>query len=104
MRGQPIDVTGMRFGILTALELSHIEKQGAYWVFKCDCGERTHLRLKDVRYGNTASCGCQKNVNKSNGWKKHKPTIDINRPWRKADQVDDRWLVLVGERCPRSAP
>lgn len=27
----------------------------------------------------------------------------INRPWRKDEQVDDRWLFLVGERAPRLA-
>lgn len=95
-----INITGMRFGILTAVELSHRPEggQGAHWRCSCDCGGTTVVRSKDLRNGNTASCGCKKPYRG-----KTAPVLDINRPWRKADQVDDRWLVLVGERCPKAA-
>jgi hypothetical protein len=100
-RARPhLDVTGGRYGILTAVRLIEVGSQGAVWEFKCDCGTVTNVRLKDVRYGNTASCGCKKT---GPGGPHRKAELDINRPWRKADQVDDRWLWLVGERAPRMA-
>lgn len=96
-RNPRLDVTGMRFGILTALGYSHSsEGQGSVWRFRCDCGNETLARLKDVRHGNTASCGCKK---LRTGFKINQPAFDINRPWRKQDAVDEHWLVLIGERC-----
>jgi hypothetical protein len=95
---QLLDVTGARYGILTAMRRVDVGAQGAIWEFKCDCGNTANIRLKDVRHGNTASCGCMKS---GPGGRYRKAELDINRPWRKADQVDDRWLALVGERAPR---
>lgn len=96
-----IDVTGMRFGILTAKKHAPTvaSRQGAHWLFKCDCGTSVLARLKDVRHGNTASCGCMKPYRG-----KDAKLLDLNRPWRKADHVDDRWLVLVGMRSPPHNP
>lgn len=96
--GVPIDVTGMRYGILTAVKRDRIDVQGAHWLFRCDCGAEKVMRLKDVRYGNTASCGCMKPYRG-----KDAPLLEVNRPWRKDEQVDQRMLVLVGECCPRPA-
>lgn len=101
MKGRPIDIAGMRYGILTVIELAPRPEggQGRHWRCRCDCGATTIARGKDIRNGNTASCGCMKS---GTGGKHRKPQLDINRPWRKGEHVDDRWLVLVGERCPSS--
>lgn len=98
-----MDVTDMRFGILTAKKSlgSDGKKQGTTWLFKCDCGKDHPARLKDVRYGNTASCGCLKPGIGTNTGIHRTPTLDINRPWRKSEQVDDRYLTLVGENAPK---
>lgn len=95
--GSSIDVTGMRFGILTAVKRveTAVRRQGSVWLFKCDCGTAALVRLKDARNGNTASCGCMKQYRG-----KFVPLLDINRPWRKDEHVDDRWLVLLGQRSP----
>jgi hypothetical protein len=101
-RGRAIDLAGMRFGILTVVALAPKPEggQGRHWLCKCDCGAKAIKRGKDLTNGNTASCGCKKT---GPGGRYRKPELDINRPWRKAEQVDDRWLVLMGERCPRAA-
>jgi hypothetical protein len=95
----PINITGQRYGILTAISLVDrpMNGQGAEWLCRCDCGKDHIARAKDLRYGNTASCGCLKNA-KGHGLpgRKRRPALDINRPWRKDEQIDDRWLVLVG--------
>lgn len=61
---RPLDITGQRFGRLTACERvprpKTDHKKNAWWECVCECGERirvraTHLRAKQVR-----SCGCLK--------------------------------------------
>ncbi len=59
-----------RFGLLTALEPAGvIERQGRHrirryrmWRFACNCGRKTVASAKDVRSGNTKSCGCRKKL------------------------------------------
>ena len=53
------DVTGYKFGRLTALYATD-QKSGGHtvWRFRCDCGNEIEQRLVDVKRGNTQSCGC----------------------------------------------
>lgn len=54
-----IDMTGMRFGRLVALGCAGRDGSGhARWRFACDCGRETVATGKNVRAGNTTSCGC----------------------------------------------
>lgn len=56
------DLTGIRFGRLTVLKLSHQEKSGRryryYWLCKCDCGNTYITRTDSLTCGNAKSCGC----------------------------------------------
>lgn len=62
MAGKPKDITGQRFGKLTAIKLDHIErvKQGTvhYWLYRCDCGNEKVIRKGEVSQGGSQSCGC----------------------------------------------
>ena len=55
-----IDETGNRYGRLTVLQ--PIEKLGPnnrlVWLCKCDCGTQKEIIGKNLRSGNTKSCGC----------------------------------------------
>lgn len=55
-----MDITGERYGRLTALYRTDIKKAGSgtYWMFQCDCGNKKVLRANVVRSGKTLSCGC----------------------------------------------
>jgi hypothetical protein len=56
---KPIDISGTRYGRLTALSLSHVGKDYMrYWLCQCDCGRTTTVYQADLRQGNTQSCGC----------------------------------------------
>ena len=65
-RGQPmkmhprvIDLTGHRFGRLTAVEyLGVAPGGGALWRCRCECGEETKARSQNLRDGAVVSCGC----------------------------------------------
>ena len=53
------DVTGERFGKLTAMYRSPTKPlKPAIWHFKCDCGRETVAYLGNVKSGKTTSCGC----------------------------------------------
>lgn len=54
------DLTGMRFGRLTVLELSHKDVYGYVWKCKCDCGNITNVYRMNLKDGSTKSCGCIK--------------------------------------------
>jgi len=67
------DLTGKRFGRLTAIE----RKKGprSVWVCQCDCGNMAEVDSSHLRSGATKSCGC----------------------WRK-DQLEMRKAQHVGKR------
>ncbi|MBQ9980168.1 MAG: hypothetical protein IJP23_03830 [Oscillospiraceae bacterium] len=53
------DITGQRFGRLTALQPVSRGKNGAVkWLFKCDCGTQHVALAANVLGGRTKSCGC----------------------------------------------
>ena len=53
------DITGLRFGRLTALHSTGVRKgSGIVWVCQCDCGKMVELGIEHLTSGNTKSCGC----------------------------------------------
>ena len=61
-QNRKIDITGKRFGFLTAIEPTE-QRAGnsVVWRCKCDCGNEKLVAVDLLREGNTQSCGCQKN-------------------------------------------
>jgi len=56
--GKRLDLTGQRFGRLVVLDFSHKDKDGlTYWKCQCDCGRTTTVPIRNLRSGNTKSCG-----------------------------------------------
>lgn len=56
-----IDITGQKFGRLTAIKPSERYNTGSkYWICKCDCGNPKPIVVRSVnlRRGNSKSCGC----------------------------------------------
>lgn len=87
MRKQRIDMTGQRHARLVGLSYSHTERNHAFWLFACDCGQQTIASGAKVRAGVTLSCGCYHRQVCSqrlmvHGWragKQHGPTY---RAWQ----------------------
>ena len=54
-----IDLTGQRFGRLTAI-IPTEKRRGrcVIWLCRCDCGNLTEVSLDDLRREHTKSCGC----------------------------------------------
>src|SRR5688500_5040703 len=53
-----VDMTGRRYGRLTAIERAGTIRGGAAWRFDCDCGNEITINGMAARNGNTKSCGC----------------------------------------------
>ena len=66
MSKDTLDITGNKYGNLTAVRYSHTGKNYMhYWVFKCDCGKEITTRKTAVISGHCKSCGClQKQIAK----------------------------------------
>lgn len=56
-----VDLTDETFGMLRAIEVvgSH-PKAGRLWRCECECGSEHVVSVRDLRSGNTTSCGCQR--------------------------------------------
>ena len=53
------DITGMRFGRLTAIRPASLQEGGAgFWKCRCDCGAEVICSKDSLCQGNTRSCGC----------------------------------------------
>lgn len=60
--GKFIDITGQKFGRLTAIERSYAKNKlgakGAFWKCRCDCGNEVDVSSYNLRNDITKSCGC----------------------------------------------
>lgn len=56
----PHDITGEKFGRLTAIELTDRRSPSgdAYWKCQCECGNVTEVKKSRLSGGYTKSCGC----------------------------------------------
>ena len=60
-RRKPYELTGERFGRLTVIRRGGKSSSGFCWICKCDCGNIVEVRGRNLRKGNTRSCGCYRN-------------------------------------------
>lgn len=57
--GKATDLTGMRFGRLTAIKRVGTKHGKALWLCKCDCGGQKETISTNLLRGQTTSCGCK---------------------------------------------
>lgn len=78
--GKFVDLSGNRFGKLTALRIE--EKRGNYYYYlcRCDCGNMKIVRGTNLKDGSIRSCGCLADESKRNNHKKklNSYSIDCN--------------------------
>jgi hypothetical protein len=64
MSRKPNELTGKRFGYLTALERTDRQVASGlnyYWKCRCDCGTITEVNTANLHSGKVISCGCARN-------------------------------------------
>ena len=59
------DITGIKFGSLTAIKVAYVKNRAAYWEYSCVCGKTHIARANNVAHRATSqndpelpSCGC----------------------------------------------
>jgi hypothetical protein len=53
------DLTGQKFGRWTVVAFAGVnQRRNACWLCRCDCGEQKVVEGKNLRSGNSRSCGC----------------------------------------------
>ena len=58
-KGRARDLTGQKFGLLTAIEPTEQRKnRSIVWKCECECGNIILLSAKDLKQGGKKSCGC----------------------------------------------
>lgn len=103
------DLTGQRFGKLTALEItSDRSDRRVKWKCQCDCGNIVNIRSSYLISGHTQSCGCikskgeekiaqlllQKNIPfKMEYWFENCRFIDSNYPAKFDFYVNNQYLI-----------
>lgn len=55
---EKLNLTGMRFGNLIAIEPLESVHGNVIWRCKCDCGKETKVKATRIKSGHTKSCGC----------------------------------------------
>lgn len=52
------DITGEKFGRLTAIKRTKRSNGNTYWLTKCECGNEKETSLTNLNSGSCQSCGC----------------------------------------------
>jgi len=85
------DITGMRFGRLTAIKFFGLNSHRAsIWEFLCDCGVTKNISVGALINGDTQSCGClgrekarERMAARSRAWVLPKTEGSFNSVWYK---------------------
>lgn len=66
-----IDLTGQKFGRLTALRRGETINKRTRWVCSCECGKEITVEANNLKTGHTISCGCVQRERTSEANKTH---------------------------------
>ena len=86
--GKMMDLTGRKFGRLTAIRREGTSKDGkALWMCRCECGSITIVKSSLLTSGHTRSCGCLQRetacaINKSFKTTHHSTKTRLYGKWR----------------------
>lgn len=84
------DITGIKFGSLTAIKIAYVKNRSAYWEYSCVCGKTHIARANIVTHQATSkndpelpSCGCIEVARKTkHGFRKANDTHPAYRAYR----------------------
>lgn len=102
-KGTYIDLTGQKFGRLTAIEYAGRFGRRTKWRCKCECGNETLVDVSKLRSGHTKSCGCYKNekikkLNYKTGMSSSRLYLTHRNMLNRCYREDDDMYRIYGER------
>ncbi len=68
---KPANITGIKFGRLTAINISHRKKGKIYWNTRCECGNTKIVAYGNLQSGEVRSCGCLRRETAALSSRKH---------------------------------
>ena len=95
------NLSGMRFGLLTAIEIvgRDAKRRSPIWLCRCDCGGTKEVKAQDLLQERVKSCGCLvKETSKQNGSKCVKIKVGMKFgkltvvKQEESDKCGTRWL------------
>lgn len=101
------DISGQKFGFLTAIKPLKTEKKQVWWECVCDCGNVCCYITNNIVWGNVISCGCRRvhklkgsdspswNFNLTDEDRMKSRHIDLNYMWRKQVYERDNYTCQV---------
>lgn len=99
--GKPLDLTGQKFGKLTAIRRLD-EKKGRmfFWECLCDCGNTCKVVGTYLKNGNTKSCGCEKysGLKAKNLRETQRALIPIGTKFGKLTVIQDLGLLETSQK------
>lgn len=81
-----IDITGNKYGRLTALSAWFVKNKETIWIFSCICGQKKSINKANVVSGKVNSCGCL--VKDNPGPTPQDPRV---RFWRHVKKTEGCW-------------
>lgn len=100
------DISGKRFGRLTALHPVRKDRFGKYiWKVRCDCGREKEINSSGMKAGIVKSCGCFKRERLSKGyqdisgayWRKLEKSADL-RGYEFKITIQEAWNVFIEQK------
>ena len=92
--GKALDLTGQKFGKLTAIKIVDTDKNyNKIWECQCDCGNTCTALAKELKSGHKKSCGCSFTIDRANdltGQRFRRLTV-IERDWNKGNKKGSYW-------------
>lgn len=84
-----VDETGKRYGRLVVLEIDNnpreVKDRHIYWKCQCDCGKIISVNGRNLRSGNTKSCGC---LTKGTDIDEYNAKIEVGHRYGKLTVID----------------
>lgn len=85
--GERLDLVGMKFGKLTVVSFYQSYNGQRLWKCLCDCGAERVVPTRDLRSGNTRSCGCKRSETIKEVCSTHGQShTKLNAVWREMRQ------------------
>lgn len=95
--GKFIDITGQKFGRLTALDHTRLDgRKEIYWRCTCECGGSKYVMSQNLRTGKIQSCGCL--LRETTGKRRRTHGQSRSVPGGKASPEYRAWTAMR-ERC-----
>lgn len=73
-----LDISGRKFNSITVINIKEVKSKRVYWYCMCACGTMFFALGSSIKSGHTKSCGCHNKKVRSDAWKTHGCSMQVN--------------------------